>query len=246
MNFTFTSNTSSQITKYDFTPPEPLPALLRGGIYASVNPLKTTNLSHLLLHSRSNPNILTTNKSTFQFIKSVNWIQVAVPRQALHCVPNCILWPWWMGCQLRKTGWFQLKTLLSAPHVREKNRQDFSMSWERPPWPHFWPGTDLYKSLMTCLKWNISKSIRGRDWIFILVHIQQSKWKASKMCTAWSAVVFFPPRQNTSEEWRRSVDMCAQKDRNMRVFEVGAAGVRGDITHCITQIFYRQREPLVL
>lgn len=81
---------------------------------------KKCNLSHLLSHSRSNPNILTTNKSTFQFIKSVNSIQVAVPRQALYCVPNCILWPWWMGCQLRKTGWFQLKTLSSAPQVRKR------------------------------------------------------------------------------------------------------------------------------
>lgn len=111
--------------------------------YAGINAQKKSNLSHLLLHSRSNPNILTTNKSTFQFIKSVNWIQVAVPRQALYCVPNCILRPWWMGCQLRKTGWFQLKTLSSAPQVREKTRQDSSMSCQRLTWPHFWPHTDL-------------------------------------------------------------------------------------------------------
>lgn len=96
---------------------------------------RKSNLLHRLLHSWPNPNILTTNKSTFHFIKSVNWIQVAVPRQALYCVPNCILWPWWMGCQLRKTGWFQLKTLSSAPQVREKTRQDSSTSCERLLWP---------------------------------------------------------------------------------------------------------------
>lgn len=54
---------------------------------------KKEYLSHLLLHSRSNPNILSTNKSTFQFIKSVSSIQVAFPRQPLYCVPYCILWP---------------------------------------------------------------------------------------------------------------------------------------------------------
>lgn len=120
--------------------------------YADINAQKKSNLSHLLLHSRSNPNILTTNKSTFQFIKSVNWIQVAVPRQALYCVPNCILWPWWMGCQLRKTGWFQLKTLSSAPQVREKTRQDSSTSCERLHWPHFWPYTDLLQVSYNALR----------------------------------------------------------------------------------------------
>lgn len=101
---------------------------------------KKEYLSHLLLHSRSNPNILSTNKSTFQFIKSVNWIQVAVPRQALYCVPYCILQPWWMGCQLRKTGWFQLKTLSAAAKQKEKNRQDSS----EPMW------VSALTSFLTC------------------------------------------------------------------------------------------------
>lgn len=142
-NFIFTgSKAHTLIKKYDFNSWTSACVALRRK-YASINAQKKSNLSHLLLHSRSNPNILTTNKSTFQFIKSVNWIQVAVPRQALYCVPNCILWPWWMGCQLRKTGWFQLKTLSSAPQVREKTRQDSSTSCERLLWPHFWPFADL-------------------------------------------------------------------------------------------------------
>lgn len=131
------------IEKYEFTSWTAAYAAHRRK-YASINAQgKKCNLSHLLSHSRSNPNILTTNKSTFHFIKSVNSIQVAVPRQALYCVPNCILRPWWMGCQLRKTGWFQLKTLSSAPQVRKKTRQDSSASYECPLWPHFWPHADL-------------------------------------------------------------------------------------------------------
>lgn len=49
----------------------------KGGKYSHANRQSGSDLSRRASHSRPNPNILTPNKSTFQFIKSVNWIQVA-------------------------------------------------------------------------------------------------------------------------------------------------------------------------
>lgn len=51
--------------------------LFEKGKYGRANRQSGSDLSRRVAHSRPNPNILTPNKSTFQFIKSVNWIQVA-------------------------------------------------------------------------------------------------------------------------------------------------------------------------
>lgn len=170
--------------------------------------------------------MLRTNKSTFHFIKSVNWIQVAVPRQALYCVPHCILWPWWMGCQLRKTGWFQLKTLSSAPEEKEKTRQDSSAPCERLLWPHFWPATHL---------WFKKKKRLFRDRKYLKLNILNEFFCLN-----------FDLNNIKDSEWVKVTQTVpqpsGQKKKGMRL---RSADVLSDIMQLVSLMVYHERTPAV-